>query len=67
MHEYTRQKDARQAQSTLDQRPTPGTRGADAGYLLHVRRLRSSEHLAHTWRASNACPVLHEQAIHSAR
>ena len=55
-HECIRQKDTRHSQSALDQRqtraeragPTPDTRGAHAGYSLYVRRLRSSEHLAHT-------------------
>ena len=36
--------------STHDAEPTPDTRGAHAGYSLYVRWLRSSEHLAHTWR-----------------
>ena len=33
------------------------TRGAHAGHALCVRRLRSSAHIAHTQRASNACPA----------
>ena len=47
--------------------PTPDTRRAHAGYSLHVRRLRSSAHVAHTQHVSNACPVLHAWAIRSAR
>ena len=45
-HECTRQKDAMQ---TCAERVglTPDTRGANAGYSLCVRRLRSNEHLAH--------------------
>ena len=47
--------------------PTPGTRGAHAGYSLYVRRLRSSEHLAHTQRVSNICPAMYARAIRSGR
>ena len=38
---------------------TPDTSGAHAGYSLHVQRLKSNDHLAHTQQTSNACPVLH--------
>ena len=34
--------------------PTPDTRRTLAGYSLYVRRLRCSEHPAHTWRTSSA-------------
>ena len=34
--------------------PTPHTRRTIAGYSLYVRRLRCSEHPAHTWRTSSA-------------
>ena len=58
--------------------PTPATRGAHAGYSLYVRRLRSSEHAAHTCctrsahrthtqRISNARPALHARTIRSVR
>ena len=54
-HECTRPKDARGAQSALDQRQTHAghtrsTRGAHAGHALCVRRLRPSAHLAHRQR-----------------
>ena len=61
-----RQKDARHAQSALGQCQTHVC-GAHAGYSLYVRRLRSSELLADTQHASNACPARNAWAILSAR
>ena len=68
------------ARRTPDMRvgPTPGARGAHAGHSLYVRRLRSSEHVAHisrtrsahrahTQRVSNACSEMRARAIRSAR
>jgi hypothetical protein len=48
-HERRTRKTQERRQTRVERAgPTPDTRGAHAGYSFYVRRLRCSEHLAHT-------------------